>query len=100
LSYWTDASRNQAVERQDMCLQSAQLFTESSYTCSCYLGYARVIGICDVPQKLFDATAPDRCNNAKLGKMGAKCIGYSVLLANQEMPRAAEHQAALLLPGS
>jgi hypothetical protein len=35
--------------------------------------------------------------NAKLGKMGAKCIGYSVLLSNQEMARAVEHQAALLL---
>jgi hypothetical protein len=89
--------RDQAVELQDLRLQPAQLFAESSCTCPSYLGYARVIGVCNDPQKLFDATAPDRRNNAKLGKMGAKCIGYGVLLANEKMPRAVEHQAALLL---
>jgi hypothetical protein len=35
----------------------------------------------------------------RAGKMGAKGICYGVLLANQQMPRAMEHQAALLLGG-
>jgi hypothetical protein len=34
--------------------------------------------------------ASNRRNNAKLGKMGAPCIGYSVMLANEPMPRAME----------
>jgi hypothetical protein len=34
------------------------------------------------------------------GKMGAKCIGYGVLLANQEMPRAVEPSSSSAALGS
>ena len=62
-----------------------------------YLGHTLVIGIGDDLKKLLDTPAPDRRNNPKLGKMGTQRIGYGIQLANDEMPRAMEHQAALLL---
>src|ERR1700755_3143571 len=39
----------------------------------------------------------DRCNDAKRRKMGADCIDDRRLLANEQMPRAMEYQATLLL---
>ncbi len=41
--------------------------------------------------------APDRRDDAELGQMGADRIDYRSLLADEEVPRAMEHQAALLL---
>src|SRR5947209_7426416 len=48
-------------------------------------------------EQLFNAIASDRCDDAKLGKMGADRIDHCGLLANEQMAGAMEHQAALLL---
>jgi len=47
--------------------------------------------------QLLDAIAPDRRDDAKLGKMNADCIDHRGLPANEEMARAVERQSALLL---
>ena len=45
----------------------------------------------------LDAIASDRRDDSKLRKMGADRIDHRRLLADEEMARAMEHQAALLL---
>jgi hypothetical protein len=46
---------------------------------------------------LFNAIAPDRRNDPEFGKMGAHRIDHSGLLTDEQMARAVEYQAALLL---
>jgi hypothetical protein len=46
---------------------------------------------------LFNTITSDRCDNAKLCKMGTDRIDHCGLLANEQMAGAMEHQAALLL---
>src|SRR6516165_2092708 len=48
-------------------------------------------------KQFLHAMAPDRCDNAKLGKMGADRIDHRRLLTDQKMACAMEHQATLLL---
>src|SRR5262245_58691804 len=88
---------DQAIELQDMRLQHTQLVAESCETRACYLGHSSVIYIGDDLKKLLNTAAPDRRHNPKLGKVSPERIGYRILLADQEMARAMEHQAALLL---
>src|SRR6476469_1675538 len=38
-----------------------------------------------------------RCNDPELGKMGPDCIDHCGLLTDEQMARAVQHQAALLL---
>jgi hypothetical protein len=47
-------------------------------------------------ERLLDAVASDRRDDAKLGKMRANGIDDRVLLALEEMARTMEHEAALL----
>ena len=49
------------------------------------LGQSFVIGIGDDIEQFLDAIAPDRRDDAKLGKMGADRVDYRSLLANEEM---------------
>jgi hypothetical protein len=46
---------------------------------------------------LLNAITSDRCDDAKLGKMRADRIDDCGLLADEQMARAVEHQATLLL---
>ena len=48
-------------------------------------------------EKFLDTAAPDRRNNPKLGKVGPDRIDHRSLLTDEQMARAVEHQAALLL---
>ena len=48
-------------------------------------------------EQLLDTLASDRRDDPELGKMGADRIDHRGLLADEEMARAVEHQAALLL---
>src|SRR2546426_7899555 len=51
----------------------------------------------DDPEQFLDTIAPDRSDDPVLGKMGADRIDHRGLLADEEMARPMEHQAALLL---
>jgi hypothetical protein len=91
-------SIDQAIELQDMRLQHTQLVAESCETRARYLGHASVIYIGDdLKKKLLNTEARDRRYNPKLGKLSVERFGYRILLAYQDMARAMEHQAALLL---
>src|SRR5262249_20434796 len=47
----------------------------------------------------LDPIASNRCDDAELGKMCADRIDHCSLLPNEQVPRALEHYAALLLWG-
>jgi hypothetical protein len=48
-------------------------------------------------EQFLDALAPDRRDDSELGKMGADRIDHRGLLPDEQMARAVEHEAALLL---
>jgi hypothetical protein len=48
-------------------------------------------------KQLFNTIAPDRRNDPEVGKMGAHRIDHCGLLTDEQMARAVEHQAAMLL---
>ena len=56
-----------------------------------------VIRVSDDIEQLFDTVSTNRRNDAELGKVGTDRIDHGSLLANEEVTRAVEHQAALLL---
>jgi hypothetical protein len=64
---------------------------------TCDIGQPFVTCVCDHIEQLFNTIAFDRCDDVKLGEMGADRIDHCGLLVNEQMARAVEHQAALLL---
>src|SRR5262249_34705406 len=80
--------RDHAVELQELCFQGSQLGAESHETGACNLGQSFVTCIGDDIEQLFNPMASDRCNNAKLGKMGTDRVDHCGLLANKQVPRA------------
>src|SRR5262245_58641393 len=88
--------RDHAVELQELCFQGSQLGAESQQTGACNLGQSFVTYIGDDTEEVFNTSTSNRCDDAKLGKMGTDRVDNLGLLANKQMPRAMEHQAALL----
>src|SRR5262245_20614256 len=66
--------RDHAVELQELCFQGSQL---------------GAVG--DDIEQLFHTMASDRCNKAKLGKMGTDRVDHCGVLANKQVPRAMKH---------
>jgi hypothetical protein len=69
--------------------------------CEAHTGYLRhpfVTWIGNDLEQFLDPIAADRRDNPELGEMGSDHIDYCGLLANEQVPRTMEHQAALL-PG-
>ena len=56
-----------------------------------------VVWIGDDSEQFLDTVASDRRNDPELGKKGPDRIDYRSLLTDEQMARAVEHQAALLL---
>jgi len=56
-----------------------------------------VIWISDYFEQRLHAIASDRRNDPELGKIGTDGVDHRGLLADEQMARAMEHQAALLL---
>src|SRR6516162_3602500 len=79
-----------------LAFQGLHLGAESGNTCACNLGQSFVAFISDDLQQLFDTMASDRCDNPKLGKMGANGIDHRGLLADEQVPGTVQRQAALL----
>ena len=86
-----------SVELQDLRLEHPQLRAKGGKTLACDLWHAIVIRIGDDVEQLLDTVAADRRDDPELGKMGADRIDHRGLLPNEEMTRAMEHEAALLL---
>ena len=90
-------SSDHAIELQNLRLQHPQLSAKSGNTGPCYFGQALVTCIRDDTEQLIDTPAPDRRDDAKLGKMRSDRIDNRGLLANKQMSGAMKRQAALLL---
>ena len=60
------------------------------------LGHSLVIRIRDNKKQLLDTIASDRSHDPELGKMSPNRIGRRGQLADEQLARAMEHQAALL----
>src|SRR5664280_371616 len=85
------------VELQDLLLEPAQLSPECSETRTGYRRNSLVARIGDDIEQFLDPLAADRRDDPELGKMGPDRIDHSGLLADEQMARTMEHQAALLL---
>src|ERR1700692_1359092 len=88
---------DQPVELQDLLLDPPQLSPECRETRTSYLWNSLVVWIGYDIEQLLDTVTPDRCNDPELGKMGPDCIDHRGLLTDEQMTRAVQHQAALLL---
>src|SRR5271169_6395165 len=88
---------DQPVELQDLLLDPAQLSPECRETRTSYLRNSLVVWIGYDIEQFLDTVTPDRCNDPELGKMGPDCIDHRGLLTDEQMTRAVQHQAALLL---
>src|SRR5215813_12171195 len=62
--------RDHAVELQELCFQGSQLGAESQQTGACNLGQSFVTYIGDDTEEVFNTSTSNRCDDAKLGKMG------------------------------
>jgi hypothetical protein len=85
------------VKLQKLRLQYPQLDAESGHTCTGNIGQPFVICIGDDIKQLLDTVAPDRRDDPELCKMGPNRVDHCGLLADEQMARTMEHQAALLL---
>jgi hypothetical protein len=86
-----------AVEREDLRLQGPQLGAKSGETRPCNLRHALVAGIRDNSKQLFNTLPSHRGYDPILGHVGADGVDHRGLLADKELARAMEYQAALLL---
>ena len=67
-----------AIELQYLCLRRAQLGTQSCNTRAYYVRDPFIFRIAHDIERLVQAFAPDRRDNAKLGKMGTDCVYHGV----------------------
>src|SRR5678816_1595989 len=86
-----------AVELQDLRLEHTQLRAKGGNTLAGDLWHAGVIRIGDDIEQLLHTVPANRRDDAELGEVGADRIDHRSLLANKEVARAMEHEAALLL---
>src|SRR6476660_7841261 len=86
-----------SVELQDLCFKLAEQRTQGFETRTRDLGNAVVPLICNGVEQFLHAVASDRSDNAELSEMCADRVDDRGLLPDEEMPRAMQHQTALLL---
>jgi hypothetical protein len=90
-------SHDPAVELENLRLQHMQLGAESGHTGARDLGHPLITSVSRDLEKLLRPLASDRRHDAELGKMRPDRVDHGSLLANEQMARAMEHQAALPL---
>jgi len=73
------SGRNHSVEVQDLRLDHPEL-TEGGSAHARKFSQAPIIGVANNTKQLFNASAPDRRNDAKLNKMSADRINHRGLL--------------------
>ena len=84
-------------ELQDLLLEPAQLCPERDQTRAGYLRNSPITWIGDDIEQFFDTLAPHRRDDPELGEMSTDRIDHCGLLADEQVTRAMQHQAALLL---
>src|SRR4029077_570099 len=90
-------SVDHAVELQNLRLEHPQLGAERDEAGARNFRQPLVTCVSDDPEQFLNAIASDRRDDPELGKMGTDRIDHRGLLADEQMARAMEHQAALLL---
>src|SRR5258706_1784118 len=88
---------DQPVKLQYLLLDPPQLSPEGRQTRTGYLRNSLIVWIGHDIEQLLDPVAPDRCNDSELGKMGPDRIDHRGLLTDEQVARAVQHQATLLL---
>src|ERR1700730_5909754 len=86
-----------SVELQDLSFELAEQSSQGPQALTRNLGDALVPLISNGVEQLLHAVASNRSDNAELGQMRADRVDDRGLLPDEEMPRAMENQAALLL---
>src|SRR6267154_5760538 len=84
------------IKLQDLLFEAEQLSAERGKARAGNLWHPFVARVGNNMQQLRDSFAPDRRDNAKLGKVRPDRINHRSLLANEQMTSAVKHQAALL----
>ena len=85
------------IELHDLLLEAEQLIAERGKARAGNLRHPFVTRVGNNVEQFGDSFAPDRGDNAELGKVSPDRIDHRGLLANKQMPCAVKHQAALLL---
>src|SRR5450432_1474515 len=85
------------VELQDLFLEPAQLSAQCCEARARNLGHPFVTRIGNYIEQLLNPLATDRRDDPELSKMSPDHINHRSLLADEQVARAMEHQAALLL---
>ena len=85
------------IELHNLLLEAEQLSAERGKACAGNLRHPFVVGVGNNMQQFRDPFAPDRRDNAELGKVSSDRINHRGLLADEQMACAMKHQAALLL---
>src|SRR5450432_4447028 len=71
--------------------------TKRGKTCAGNLRHPIVARVANNMQQFRDPSAPDRRDNAELGKVSSDRVNHRGLLADEQMAGSVKHQAALLL---
>ena len=90
-------SHDHPIKLQNLLLQAEQLGTERGKARAGNLWYPLVARVGNNAQQFRDPFAPDRRDNAELGKLRSDRINHCGLLADEQMASTVKHQAALLL---
>ena len=85
------------IELQNLLLEAEQLTAERGNARAGNFWHPFVAGVSNNMEQFRDPLAPDRRDNAELGKMSSDRIDHRSLLTDEQMARAVKHQAALLL---
>ena len=90
-------SHDHPIELQNLLFEAQQLIAERGKARTGNLRHSFVARVGNNLEQLHHPLAPDRRNNAQLGKVSSDRINHRGLLADEQMACAMKHQATLLL---
>jgi hypothetical protein len=93
----TVPGHDHSIELQNLSLEAEQLIAKRGKARTANLRHPFVARIGNNMQQFGDAFAPDRRDNAELGKVSPDRVNHRGLLTDEQMACAVKHQAALLL---
>jgi len=85
------------IELHNLLLEAEQLSAERGKASAGNLRHPFVARVGNNTQQFRDSFAPDRGDNAELGKVSSDRINHRGLLADEQMACGVKHQATLLL---
>jgi hypothetical protein len=88
---------NHPIKLHNLLLKTEELIAERGKARTGNLWHSPVARVGNNMQQFRDSFAPDRRDNAELGKVRSDRINHCGLLADEQMASTVKHQAALLL---